>query len=79
MWQELAWEDVHSTNLLLLSPSSSIVFAPCLLRSASEDPLELLQNSKYEIKFLVLLFRTMAGAPSSQTMCVTQLQKGIDY
>lgn len=57
----------------------SIVFAPCLLRSTSEDPQELLLNSKYEIKFLVLLFRTMANAPSSQTMCVTQLQKGVDY
>jgi len=38
----------------------SIVFAPSFLRNPSEDPLKLLENSKYETRFTEHLFRVIA-------------------
>jgi hypothetical protein len=38
------------------------VLAPGLVRSSSEDPMELLQNAKHEIKFVALVLRTMIHA-----------------
>ena len=41
----------------------AIVFAPSLLRNPSEDPLELLQNTKFETRFTSLFLAYIARLP----------------
>lgn len=36
--------------------SLAIVFAPGLMRNPSQDPIEVLQNTKFESRFIALLF-----------------------
>jgi hypothetical protein len=44
------------------------VFAPGLLRGESEDPMEMMQNSKHEIKFVASLFKHLISVQTKSTM-----------
>lgn len=43
----------------------AIVFAPGFLRNPSDDPMEMLNNSKFETSFVVSLFETLVGQKST--------------
>ena len=36
--------------------SLAVVFSPCMMRNPSNDPIEILQNAKFETKFVALMF-----------------------
>jgi len=48
----------NATNLMTID-NLAIVFAPSLLRCPSDDPMELLQNSKFETRFTSVLFKSL--------------------
>jgi len=41
--------------------SLGIVFAPCLLRNPSDDPIKLLENTKHESRFITAMLHTLAA------------------
>jgi len=56
--QEIASPTNSAINRMTLQ-SLAIVFSPSFLRNLSEDPIELLQNTKFETRFVTLLFETL--------------------
>jgi len=56
--KEIAKEENSAINLMTMD-NLAIVFSPSLLRCPSDDPMELLSNSKFETRFTSVLFRSI--------------------
>jgi len=51
----------HLSKNLMSVRALAIVFAPGFLRNPSDDPMEMLNNAKFETQFTVHLFETLLG------------------
>jgi len=61
---EIALPENATINRMNLN-SLAIVFAPSFLRNPSADPMELLQNTKFETRFVTLLFEVLGGGTTT--------------
>jgi len=68
--REVTAEERQKTNKMTID-NVSIVLAPGLLRNQSEDPLEMLANSKFEIAFVAMMFKHIAAQQQQGRMPVT--------
>ncbi len=60
MAKAISSPEYHAVNRMTME-NVAIVFAPSMLRNPSEDPLELLQNTKFETRFTAAFFTYIAS------------------